>query len=80
MNAPHEMRFQLHISSEEFANYYRGHARAVVVLADNGQTLSLPASAFQPFVSHQGIAGRFVVQFDQQFKLVNLRRADVADR
>ena len=74
MNSQQELRFQLHIASEEFTRYYRGEAKEVIVRTENGLTLSLPASAFQAFVSHQGIDGRFVVKFDQNNKLLSLQR------
>jgi len=76
MNSPRELRFQLHIASEEFTRYYRGEAKEVIVRTEIGLTLSLPASAFQPFVLHSGISGRFIVQFDENNKLIRLQRAD----
>ena len=76
MTTKRELHFQLHIDNEEFAHYYRGNAKAVIVRTNNGQTLSLPASAFQPFVSHTGIDGKFIVEFDHNNKLLGLRRAD----
>lgn len=67
-------RFQLQISAETYLRYYRGHARAVIVQAEDGRTIQLPADAFRPFVTASGIAGRFELQLDDNNKLIALKR------
>ena len=44
-------RFQLNISAETFLHYYQGAARAVIVRAEDGRTIQLPAMTFRPFVT-----------------------------
>jgi len=67
-------RFQLRISAETYLEYYRGHARAVIVQAEDGRTIQLPADVFRPFVTASGIAGRFELRLDDNNKLIELKR------
>ncbi|WP_428606005.1 DUF2835 domain-containing protein [Sedimenticola sp.] len=67
-------RFQLNLSAERFLHYYRGAARAVIVQAEDGRTIQLPANRLRPFVTASGIVGRFELTLDAQNKLIDLRR------
>ena len=69
-----QIRFRLAISADEYLAYYKGSARAVVVVAEDGRSLRFPAGALQPFVTHQGIHGHFELRFDDNNKLQGLRR------
>ncbi len=68
------MTFYLSISPEKYQRYYQGSAKFVHVQADDGRSLQFPASELQKFVAHNGIQGRFEIEFDEQYKLRNLRR------
>lgn len=68
------MRFSLAISSERYLAWYAGAASAVQVRADDGRTLRFPAAELRPFVTHDGIRGRFEIEFDDNHRLVGLRR------
>ncbi len=74
MSQAQYIRFRLSISAEDYLTYYQGVARAVVVRAEDGRSIRFPAGALQPFVTHQGIHGRFELCFDAQNKLQALRR------
>lgn len=67
-------RFQMNLSAETFLHYYRGAARLVIVQAEDGRTIQLPASSLRPFVTASGISGRFELTLDANNKLVELRR------
>lgn len=67
-------RFQLNLSAETFLHYYRGAASAVIVRAEDGRTIQLPAKHFRPFVTANGISGRFELVLDANGKLIELRR------
>ena len=69
-----KMRFTLDISPEKFQRYYEGSARFVHVLTDDGRTLGFPLTAIQKYVTHTGIQGYFEIVFDDQFKLVELKK------
>jgi len=66
--------FKLHLSSEQYLDYYRGVARAVVVRADTGQTVQFPASLLQKHVTTEGIHGNFVLLCDDKNKVVELQK------
>jgi hypothetical protein len=66
--------FSLNISAKDYLRYYQGSATWIRIVADNGQTLKLPASNFRKFLSHTGIHGRFIIEFDENFKLVSLTK------
>ncbi len=71
--------FQLHISSVQYLDYYRGTARSVLARATSGQTVQFPASLLQRFVTPDGIRGNFVLVCNDQHKCVSLRRVPPDD-
>lgn len=71
---PH-LDLQLNISADEMLEYYRGTARVVCAVADNGQTVNFPAGAVQRFVTEHGVHGRFRLIFDHNNKLLTLEPA-----
>ena len=68
------MRFSLSISTEQYQAYYQGSAKFVRVQAEDGRSLKFPADKLQQFVLHDGIKGRFEIVFDDNNKLVSLKR------
>ncbi len=70
----HTVRFWLFISPDELLRYYRGQARTVTVTAEDGQRVQFPASALRPFVTKDGISGRFSLRFDHNNRLAGLVR------
>lgn len=69
-----ELRFSLNISREQALRYYRGEAKVVVVIATNGQKIQFPAEHIRAFVDNNGIQGEFSIRFDENNKLIGLRR------
>lgn len=69
-----KMRFSISISAEKYQMYYQGSAKFVRVRSEDGRSLKFPASELQKFVSHSGIEGRFEIVFDDQHKLVSLKK------
>jgi hypothetical protein len=66
--------FVLHISAEQYLEYYRGAARSILAEATTGQTVQFPASLVQRFVSTEGIHGNFVLTCDEHNKCVEMQR------
>ena len=66
--------FYLHISPEEFLDYYRGTVRQVVVRCTAGQNVQFPAGLLQKFITAEGIHGQFVLTCDQNHKGAHLER------
>jgi len=69
-----ELYFSLNVSREQALRYYQGTAHTVIVTASNGQKLQFPATHIRPFISQNGIQGRFSIQFDSDHKLLGLKR------
>ncbi|SDG94749.1 Protein of unknown function [Vibrio xiamenensis] len=64
--------FNLNVSYQSFLAHYSGVASAVVVMADNGLRLQIPASRLRPFLTQLGVKGRFRLTTDQQNKFLKL--------
>jgi len=69
-----ELHFRLDLPPDEALRYYQGKARVVVVIADNGQRIQFPAEHIRPFIEQSGVQGYFSIQFDDDNKLLDLRR------
>ncbi len=66
--------FSLNISAKEYLRVYRGSARQVVVRGTDGTSLSFPAEHLRSFVSHDGVQGRFVLNYDSDNKFISLQK------
>jgi hypothetical protein len=69
-----ELRFSLDLPADQALRYYQGSARYVVVRAENGQRLQFPAEHIRPFIGQDGVTGRFSIQFDDNNKLLAIKR------
>jgi hypothetical protein len=69
-----ELRFRMAINAEEASRYYQGTARFVVVMAENGQKVQFPAQHIRPFINQLGVRGHFSIQFDDDNKLIALKK------
>jgi len=68
------IRFQVSLSQERYLRFYQGTASAVIVYAEDGRRVQLPANRLRPFVEQQGIHGRFEMVLDQDNKLIEIVR------
>ena len=66
--------FSLNISNEQYVAYYKGQVKHVSVVCDDGRRIEFPAEHLRPFLTHDGIHGRFEIEFDRQFRFIALRR------
>ncbi len=64
--------FSLHINQQDFLRYYQGTARSVRVISECGKRLSFPASRLRPFLTHNGISGRFRLTTDSGNRFVEM--------
>jgi len=69
-----EYRFFINISSQEYLQYYAGEATTIQVHTVDGVLIQFPASAVKPWVTHQGVNGCFVIKFDKNHKLIELKK------
>lgn len=69
-----KLHLDIALSADEFLRVYQGTANRVLLRSREGKTVSLPAGRLQPFLTHEGIYGRFELNFDAQGKFISLRR------
>jgi hypothetical protein len=67
--------FSMRLSAAKCKQYYQGHFRNLVVTCDNGQTVQLPADRFRPFMTTNGVSGRFRLLLDDENKFIALEKA-----
>ncbi len=69
-----QIEFNLNISREQYLSWYSGTAREVIAKSLHGQKVRFPAARLRPFVTHLGVKGRFIIQFDDRHKFVCLQK------
>ncbi|NVK74290.1 DUF2835 domain-containing protein [Marinomonas sp. CT5] len=60
------------LPASKYEAMYSGAAKNLVASSLDGRKVQLPLSAFQRFLTHQGIYGFFEVEFDDTNKLVGV--------
>lgn len=68
------LRFTLSIPADLYLSHYRGDAQAVSTRAEDGRRVEFPARQLRPYVTREGVHGRFELEFTEQGKFVALRR------
>tara|TARA_B100000035_G_C20792242_1_gene461711 strand:- start:379 stop:630 length:252 start_codon:yes stop_codon:yes gene_type:complete len=63
---------ELAISKQELLKYYRGAASQISAVSADGQTILFPVTAIQPFVTYEGVFGRFQLQVNSQGRLLKI--------
>lgn len=66
--------FHLKLSPDELARYYQGQAQQVSVRSEQNQVLRFAARHLRPYLTHDGISGRFELLTDEHNKLKSLRK------
>ena len=70
------VRFFLSISEQQFLSYYRGEARVISVIAEDGRRVEFPADRLRPYIGREGVTGHFELQFTDAGKFVRLERCN----
>jgi len=68
-----EVTVVIQISAEDYLAHYQGLTKEVVARAEDGRTIRFPSSILQPFVSHHGISGCFVISFDKDNRFIGIK-------
>jgi len=71
------IRIHLAIPAEKYLAYYQGRSRNIVVRAEDNRNIKFPASAIRGFLTHDGIFGQFEIQYDENNKLIEIKRISV---
>ena len=69
-----EYEFNLHLSAEEYLQYYEGLAKFIQVQSRCGKVIQFPADKVRQFVLKDGIHGSFVICLDDNNKFISLKR------
>ena len=70
----HTVCFNLNILYDDYLAFYQEAAHSVSVVADDGRRIEFPANQIQRHLTREGIRGRFELEFDDNNKLIALRR------
>ncbi|MEH6556528.1 MAG: DUF2835 domain-containing protein [Oceanicoccus sp.] len=60
------------ITATEYLKNYQVPGAVVSTQSCDGRRVRFPANILQPFVTHNGIDGRFAIEFDQQAKFKSI--------
>lgn len=71
-----EFEFTLHLSAEEYLQYYEGIVKSIQVQSHCGKIIQFPAEKMREFVLKDGVHGSFVMQLDDKNKFFSLRKKD----
>lgn len=62
------------LPAREYLRVYQGHANRVILRSRDGRTVSIAARHLQPFLTHKGVYGSFIIEFNQEGRLLDLRQ------
>lgn len=69
-----EYEFILHLSAEEYLQYYEGVAKAIQVHSRCGKTIQFSADKMREFVLKDGVHGTFIMQLDSKNKFISVKK------
>ena len=67
-----EFVFTLHLSAEEYLQYYEGIVKSIQVQSHCGKTIQFPAEKMRKFVLKDGVHGTFVMRLDNKNNFLSL--------
>lgn len=62
------------ISADEYLKSYAGTARSVLATSEDGRRIRFPANILRPFVTREGIDGRFAIFFDDSRRFTRIEK------
>ncbi|WP_029911511.1 DUF2835 family protein [Pelobacter seleniigenes] len=73
-NGEKHFYFRLRLSQSQYLRYYQGQTSSIQVTTECGKKLRFPASRLRPFLTKNGIEGRFVLTIGQDNRFVNMQQ------
>ncbi len=69
------MKFEikLHINKNELEKYYKG-VKTVSANCTDGRRVQFPVNILQKYINHNGIRGRFCLEYDENFKFKKITK------
>jgi hypothetical protein len=68
------VELRLAINAEKYLLLYKGVARQILATSVDGRRIRFPAKILQPYVTRDGVYGRFAIRFSCEGRFVNIRR------
>ena len=68
---------QIGLSADQLKRFYSGRVQYVWTRDEQGTSLQFPLQALRPFVTHDGVAGRFRVRVSAEQRLLGIERIDM---
>lgn len=62
------------LSAYKYKEMYKGTKKFLLARSRDGRNVQMPLDLFRPFLTHQGIFGSFEVEFDENRKLVDIKK------
>lgn len=66
--------FHIDIYYTIFKEYYMSPNAQVLVTCEGGQQIKLSASYFRPYLTHEGVIGKFKITLDKNNKITDLKK------
>lgn len=64
----------LHVPIDEMVKNYAEEATRVFAWTHDGKKVAFPAQSLKPFMTHEGVHGRFKIQCNDQGKLHSIKK------
>ncbi|HEY7773280.1 MAG TPA: DUF2835 domain-containing protein [Marinagarivorans sp.] len=68
------IQVHLSISAREYLLLYKGVARDVLATACDGRKVRFPAKILQPYVTREGVQGRFYIRFSAEGRFISIEK------
>ncbi|RRJ84849.1 DUF2835 domain-containing protein [Aestuariirhabdus litorea] len=64
----------IQIPAQQYQAHYAGVIRQIHARTADGRSVRFPSEILRPFVTHDGVAGRFRIDFDEQGRFQQIER------
>ena len=68
------LRFRLALPTEKYMKYYQDNAQYIITRSLDNKNVKFPANAIRKFLTHDGVFGLFEIQFDENNKLISIKK------
>lgn len=68
------IHFNLNLSYDKFLHVYKGEAKYVITTANDGRTIRFPAEVLKPYLTREGVHGKFAISFNELNKFQSLEK------
>lgn len=71
------IKVSLAIPADDYLRIYQGAARFIQAISSEGKRVRFPAAILQPFVTHEGVYGEFLIVYDKDNRFQNIFREQI---